>query len=65
MVLKLKTNEFNIFTRSHTPVVRSAPITTKKNAKEWRAVQANLKALETMKTLGEMDPISDEILDSE
>ncbi len=42
-----------------------APITTKKNAKEWTAVQANLKTLETMKTLGEMDPIPDEILDSE
>jgi hypothetical protein len=42
-----------------------APITTKKNAKEWTAVQANLKTLETMKTLGEMDPISDEILDPE
>jgi hypothetical protein len=42
-----------------------APITTKKNAKDWKAVQANLKTLETMKTVGEMDPISDEILDSE
>ena len=42
-----------------------APITTQKNAKEWTAVQVNLKTLETMKTLGEMDPISDEILDSE
>ena len=42
-----------------------APITTKKNATQWAAVQANLKTLETMKTLGEMDPIPDEILDSE
>ena len=42
-----------------------APITTKKNAKAWTAVQANLKTLETMKTVGEMDPIADEILDSD
>ena len=42
-----------------------APITTKKNATQWAAVQANLKTLETMKTLGEMDPIPDEIFDSE
>jgi hypothetical protein len=40
-----------------------APITTKKNPKEWAAVQANLKILDTMKTLGVMDPIPDEILD--
>ena len=42
-----------------------APITTKKDPKQWAAVQANLKTLDTMKTLGEMDPIPDEILDSE
>ena len=42
-----------------------APTTTKKDPKQWAAVQANLKTLDTMKTLGEMDPIPDEILDSE
>jgi len=42
-----------------------APIATKKNATQWAAVQANLKTLDTMKTIGELDPIPDEILDSE
>ena len=42
-----------------------APITTKKDPKQWAAVQANLKTLDTMKTLGQLDPIPDEILDSE
>ncbi|HEY6377346.1 MAG TPA: zinc dependent phospholipase C family protein [Edaphobacter sp.] len=42
-----------------------SPITTKKDATQWAAVQANLKTLDTMKTIGEMDPIPDEILDSE
>jgi hypothetical protein len=42
-----------------------APITTKKDPKQWAAVQANLKTFDTMKTLGQMDPIPDEILDSE
>jgi hypothetical protein len=41
-----------------------APITTKKNPTQWAAVQSNLKILETMKTIGEMDAIPDEILDS-
>ncbi len=40
-----------------------SPITTKNNPKQWAAVQANLKILQTMKTIGEMDPIPDEILD--
>ncbi len=42
-----------------------APIATKKDATQWAAVQANLKTLDTMKTIGEIDPIPDEILDSE
>ena len=40
-----------------------APIITKKNPKEWAEVQANLKILETMKTIGELDPLPEEILD--
>jgi hypothetical protein len=43
----------------------SAPISTKNDPKQWAAVQANLKILDTMKTIGPMDPIPDEILDSE
>jgi Zinc dependent phospholipase C len=39
-----------------------APITTKKDPKQWARVQTNLKIFETMPTLGQMDPIPDEIL---
>jgi hypothetical protein len=40
-----------------------APIITKKDPKKWAQVQANLKSLETMKTIGELDPLPEEILD--
>jgi ubiquinone/menaquinone biosynthesis C-methylase UbiE len=40
-----------------------APIITKKNPKKWARVQENLKTLETMKTIGELDPLPEEILD--
>lgn len=40
-----------------------APILTKKNPEEWAAVQANLKVLATMKTIGELDPIPVDMLD--
>jgi hypothetical protein len=39
-----------------------APITTKKNPKEWAKVQTNLTIFKTMPTLGQMDPIPDEII---
>jgi hypothetical protein len=42
-----------------------SPITTKNDPKQWAAVQANLKVLDTMNTLGVMHPIPDEILDAE
>ena len=35
-----------------------APIITKKDPEKWAQVQANLKTLETMKTIGELDPCS-------
>jgi hypothetical protein len=38
-----------------------APITTKKDLKKWAQVQENLKTLETMKTIGELDPLPLEI----
>jgi Zinc dependent phospholipase C len=41
-----------------------APITTKKDPEEWAKVQANLQILATMKTIGELDAIPDEILAS-
>ena len=40
----------------------TAPIITKNDPEKWNQVQANLKTLETMKTIGELDPIPDEIL---
>jgi hypothetical protein len=40
-----------------------APIITKKNPKKWAQVQENLKTLEAMKTIGELDPLPEEILD--
>ena len=41
----------------------NAPIITKKDPEKWAQVQANLKTLATMKTIGELDPIPDEVLD--
>jgi hypothetical protein len=41
----------------------NAPIITKKDPEKWIQVQANLKTLATMKTIGELDPIPDEVLD--
>jgi hypothetical protein len=38
-----------------------APIITKKDPKKWAQVQKNLKTLETMKTIGELDPLPLEI----
>jgi hypothetical protein len=40
-----------------------APIITKQDPEKWARVQANLKTLETMKTIGELDPLPEEILD--
>jgi Zinc dependent phospholipase C len=40
-----------------------APIITKKDPEKWAQVQANLKTLATMKTIGELDPIPDEVLE--
>ena len=34
-----------------------APITTKNNPAAWAEVQANLKTLQTMKTVGNLDPV--------
>ena len=41
-----------------------APITTKKDPKQWARVQANLEIFKTMPTLGQMDPIPDEVFDA-
>jgi Zinc dependent phospholipase C len=38
-----------------------APITTKNNPAQWAEVQANLKTLQTMKTIGDLDPVLDDI----
>jgi hypothetical protein len=38
-----------------------APITTKKNPAQWAEVQANLKTLQTMKTIGNLDPVLEDI----
>jgi hypothetical protein len=38
-----------------------APITTKNNPTQWAEVQANLKTLQTMKTIGDLDPVLDAI----
>ncbi len=40
-----------------------APIITKKDPEKWAQVQKNLKTLENMKTIGELDPLPEEILD--
>jgi Zinc dependent phospholipase C len=40
-----------------------APIITKKDPAKWAQVQENLKTLETMKTIGELDPMPLEIQD--
>jgi hypothetical protein len=40
-----------------------APIITKKDSKKWEQVQENLKTLEAMKTIGELDPLPLEIQD--
>jgi hypothetical protein len=40
-----------------------APIITQKDPQKWEQVQANLKTLETMKTIGELDPLPEEITD--
>jgi hypothetical protein len=39
-----------------------SPIITKKHPEKWAQVQADLKTLATMKTIGELDPVPDEIL---
>jgi hypothetical protein len=39
-----------------------APIITKKDPQAWARVQANLKTLDSMKTIGELDPLAGEIL---
>jgi hypothetical protein len=41
----------------------AAPILTKKDSKKWEQVQENLKTLEAMKTIGELDPLPLEIQD--
>jgi len=38
-----------------------SPITTKNNPAQWAMVQANLKILQTMKTIGDLDPVLDAI----
>jgi Zinc dependent phospholipase C len=38
-----------------------APIITKQNPEDWAKVQANLKTLETMKTIGDLNPIFEQI----
>jgi hypothetical protein len=40
-----------------------APIITKKDPEKWAQVQTNLKTLATMKTIGELDPLPEEIVD--
>ena len=39
-----------------------APITTKKDPKQWARIQTNLEIFETMPTLGQMEPIPDEVI---
>ena len=40
-----------------------APIITKKDPEKWQKVQENLKTLTSMKTIGELDPLPEEIQD--
>ena len=35
----------------------NAPITTKDNPRKWAQVQVNLTTLQTMKTIGNLDPV--------
>ena len=39
-----------------------SPIETKKDPKKWAQVQTNLQTLATMKTIGALDPVPDEVL---
>jgi Zinc dependent phospholipase C len=39
-----------------------SPIATKNDPEKWAKVQTNLKTLATMKTIGDLDPIPDQIL---
>jgi hypothetical protein len=41
----------------------NAPIITKKDPEKWAKVQENLKTLASMKTIGELDPLPEEIVD--
>jgi Zinc dependent phospholipase C len=41
-----------------------APIVTKKNPEQWAQVQANLKVLDGMKTIGDLDPVPVDLLDN-
>jgi hypothetical protein len=41
----------------------SAPIITRKDSQKWAELQANLKTLATMKTIGELDPLPDGVLE--
>jgi hypothetical protein len=43
----------------------TSPIVTKENPEQWAQVQANLKTLDTMQTIGPLDPIPDEVLSPE
>ena len=38
-----------------------SPIVTKNNLAQWAVVQANLKTLGAMKTIGDLDPVLDAI----
>jgi hypothetical protein len=42
-----------------------SPISTKKKTEEWAQVQANLKTLETMRTVGDLNPIPSEVLEGD
>jgi hypothetical protein len=41
-----------------------SPIATKNNPAQWAEVQANLATLQTMKTIGDLDPVLDAIQDA-
>jgi hypothetical protein len=41
----------------------NSPIITKKDPEKWAKVQENLKTLASMKTIGELDPLPEEIVD--
>ncbi|WP_158945126.1 zinc dependent phospholipase C family protein [Granulicella sp. S190] len=42
-----------------------SPIETKKNPQKWAQLQANLQTLASMKTIGELDPVPDEVLSAD